>query len=178
MGILRKSFLVLVGLVVVLVGVGLLLPRQVEVERSIVIAAEADEIFPYINSLEKFNEWSPWGDYDPDTVYTFSGPDTGTGARVDWTSDHANVGDGSQEIIASVENKSVKTELDFGMDGVATAVFLLNRVETGTEVTWGFTTEMGMNPIGRYFGLMMDKWVGGDYEKGLAALKVLVEDGE
>jgi hypothetical protein len=34
---------------------------------------------------------------------------------------------------------------------------------------------MGMNPVGRYMGLMMDRWVGGDYERGLLQLKAQVE---
>jgi effector-binding domain-containing protein len=34
---------------------------------------------------------------------------------------------------------------------------------------------MGASPIGRYFGLMMDRMVGKDYERGLAKLKTVVE---
>jgi hypothetical protein len=36
---------------------------------------------------------------------------------------------------------------------------------------------MGVNPVGRWMGLMMDRWVGADYERGLANLKALVEGG-
>jgi len=32
-----------------------------------------------------------------------------------------------------------------------------------------------MNPMGRWMGLMMDGWVGPDYETGLSNLKSLVE---
>jgi hypothetical protein len=32
-----------------------------------------------------------------------------------------------------------------------------------------------MNPIKRYFGLMLDRLLGADYEAGLTALKALVE---
>jgi effector-binding domain-containing protein len=34
---------------------------------------------------------------------------------------------------------------------------------------------MGASPIGRYFGLMMDRMIGKDYERGLSRLKALVE---
>lgn len=172
---LKKIGLGLVGLIVVLVVVGFMLPRQVAVERSVVIAAAPEEVFPYVNSLKAFNEWSPWAEYDPDTQYTFSGPETGVGARVDWVSEQSNVGSGSQEIVESVENELVRTKLDFGSEGLADAHFQLKRVDDGTEVTWGFATDMGMNPMGRYFGLMMDKWVGADYERGLDRLKDVVE---
>ena len=36
---------------------------------------------------------------------------------------------------------------------------------------------MGMNPMGRWMGLMMDGMVGADYDQGLANLKALVEAG-
>lgn len=41
--------------------------------------------------------------------------------------------------------------------------------------TWGFDTDLGMNPIARYFGLVMDSMLGADYEKGLAKLKQVCE---
>ena len=35
--------------------------------------------------------------------------------------------------------------------------------------------EFGMNPARRYFGLLMDKFMGGDFEKNLAGLKLKAE---
>lgn len=177
MSVIKKIGLGVGGLVVILVLVGFILPRNVEVSRTVAIAASPEEVFPYINSLKKFNEWSPWADYDPNTKYVFSGPESGKGMRVDWTSEEENVGSGSQEIIESIENELVRTSLDFGMQGTAEALFTLKPTDSGTEVTWGFTSDMGMSPIGRYMGLMIDKWVGGDYERGLQRLKDKVEEG-
>ena len=45
----------------------------------------------------------------------------------------------------------------------------------GTHVTWSFDSDMGAGPIGRYFGLLMDRMVGPDFEGGLANLKALAE---
>ena len=45
----------------------------------------------------------------------------------------------------------------------------------GTKITWGFDSDLGMNPIARWMGLMFDSWIGADYETGLANLKNLVE---
>ena len=167
-----------VGLVGVLVAAAYVLPRQVDVERSIVIAAEPDEIFPYLNSLKNFNVWSPWADLDPDTVYVFTGPEFGVGAKSDWSSAHPQVGAGSQEITESQLNTLVRTRLDFGSEGLAEGYYMLTRVDTGTEVVWGFHSDMGNNPVARYMGLMMDTWVGGDFARGLDRLKSLVEEGE
>jgi hypothetical protein len=35
---------------------------------------------------------------------------------------------------------------------------------------------MGGNPVNRYFGVMMDRLVGPDFEAGLANLKALAEN--
>ena len=44
-----------------------------------------------------------------------------------------------------------------------------------TRVTWGFGADTGFNPVARYVGLLMDRAIGPDYEKGLARLKAKAE---
>ncbi len=177
MRILKKLILGLVGLIVVLALVAFLLPRHVAVERSVSINAGPEAIFPHINSLEAGGNWSPWLSRDPEIQLTYEGPKMGVGNKLTWTSDHPQVGNGSQEIVSSVENERVELALDFGGQGTADAFFQLVPDGDATNVTWGFTTDMGMNPIGRWMGLMMDKWIGADYEAGLANLKSVVEGG-
>lgn len=162
-------------LIVVLAAVSFLLPREVTVTRSTTIDAPPEAIFAQVNSLVATSNWSPWLSIDPNVVQTFSGPDTGVGNRMEWSSDHPQVGSGSQEITESIENERVVTALDFGAQGSAQAVLSLTPVEGGTEVTWTLETDMGNNPVGRYMGLMMDRWVGTDYEEGLGNLKALLE---
>src|SRR5262249_59033946 len=45
----------------------------------------------------------------------------------------------------------------------------------GTQVVWGLDCDMGAGPVGRWFGLMMDKMVGKDFEEGLTNLKSVAE---
>ena len=160
---------------VLLVGIAFLLPREIEVTRSATISAPPEEVFEHVSSLQKFSEWSPWGDIDPDMKVTFSGPEMGVGNKMEWESNDRNVGNGVQEITAIVENERVESALDFGDMGTALASFDLVKSGDATEITWGLKSDMGNNPIGRWMGLMMDKWVVADYEKGLAALKTKVE---
>lgn len=166
---------VLVILVIALVVIAYLLPGRATVSRSVTIAAPADAIFPHVNSMKKTEAWSPWMARDPQVQLTYSGPEEGVGNRLDWASDNPQVGTGSQEITDSVANESVTTAIDFGPMGTAIASFELTPGGEGTEVTWGFETDLGMNPVSRWMGLMMDRLVGGDYEQGLANLKKLVE---
>lgn len=177
MRFLGRLLAVVLGLIMVLSGVAYLLPREVTVERTIVIAAPPEAVFPHLNSLQKFVAWSPWSDIDPEMVTTFSGPQNGVGNRMEWSSQHDEVGSGTQEIVASVPNERVETALDFGEMGPATAWQELEPVAVGSAVTWGLVADMGNTPMGRYVGLAMDRLVGPDYEEGLVRLKALIEAG-
>ena len=44
-----------------------------------------------------------------------------------------------------------------------------------SEVIWTSYTRIGGNPLEKYFGLLMDKYIGSDIEEGLNSLKKLVE---
>lgn len=175
MRLIKNTLIGLVVLAVALAAIGFLLPRVVTVERSTVIAAPAEKVFGYVNSLRRANEWSPWAERDPEMKLTFDGPDEGVGAKMAWTSDNPDVGTGSQEIVESVPYERVRVALDFGDMGDGNAGFALTPEGDGTKVVWDFRTDLGSNPVARYFGLMFDRWIGADYEKGLAKLKALVE---
>lgn len=175
MRVLKWSLGVILAIVVVFAAVGMGLPRSVTVARSVEVAAPADQVFPHVNSLKAMAAWSPWLDRDPDVALTYTGPDAGVGARMSWQSEHPQVGNGAQEIVASDTNRQVTTALDFGDMGSAEAALVLEASGDGTEVTWTLVTDMGAGPVGRWMGLLMDGWVGADYEVGLSQLKALVE---
>ena len=176
MRILKWLGIVVVVLAVVFVGGAYLMPREVEVARSIDIQKPAAEIYPHVSALKAAEAWSPWLGRDPNVQLVYSGPEMGVGNKLVWASEDPQVGNGSQEIIAADPDKMVQTALDFGPMGTATAQFDLVEDSVATTVTWGFKTDLGMNPMARWMGPMMDGWVGADYELGLANLKALVEN--
>ncbi len=178
MSILKRLLVAVALLVGVLVAVGFVLPASTHVERSITIARPPAEVFAVLNSYQRFNAWSPWYGRDPKTVYTFEGPAQGVGAGMRWSSEQSDVGKGRQTIIASVPNQTVGTRLEFEGQNDAIATFTLTAEGDGTRVVWAFDTEHGNSPIARWFGLMLDRWVGGDFAQGLAKLKVVLESGE
>ena len=172
--ILKYIALIILAIFIILGVVGLFLPGTQHVERQISIAAPADKVFVYLNDFRKFNLWSPWARVDPDTKYTYSGAEQGVGAKFEWSSENPHVGKGTQEIIESVPNTFLKTELNFGDNSPAKASFSLLEEDGKTSVIWGFDAYLD-NTIARYFGLMLDEWVGADYQKGLENLKILAE---
>lgn len=177
MKILKNLALGLAALIGLLAVAGLLLPAQTRFERTVSIKASPALVYGHLNGFKHFNEWSPWAALDPNTRYSFSGPDSGVGARQAWVSDDANVGSGSQEIIAVTPNEQIQVKLDFG--GTSTenvSAWTITPDGEGSRLAWSMTSELGMNPMNRWFGyLLLERFVGADYEKGLATLKPQLE---
>ena len=181
----KKILSALVFLAAAVIIGGSLLPGEVEMERGTVIAAPQCTVFALTNGYALINEWSPWTQIDPDgTTYEFSGPNQGVGARMAWSSEHPEVGVGSQEITVSVPFKEVRSKLIFEGQGDADAYFLLEPTAqaegddgaTGVDVRWGFSSELGRNPINRIFGFFfLEGMLGPQYEQGLAQLKTFAE---
>jgi len=97
-----RGALGVVGVALALTVSAFLLPRHVEVARTIEIDAAPEAIFPFLNAMQRTSEWSPWLHLDPDVQVTYGGPDAGVGNRMAWTSDLEQVGSGTPGIVASV----------------------------------------------------------------------------
>lgn len=173
--VLRWMGLVIIALVVLALAAAFALPRHAVVTRSVEIAAPPAAVFALVGDLRRFNEWSPWAGLDPDTVFTFTGPTDGVGQTLHWASKNELVGEGSLAIAAIEPERRVDLVLSFANAGSTLASVVLEPAGSGTRVTWGFDSDLGFNPVARYFGMMADGAVGPDYEKGLARLKTVAE---
>lgn len=176
MKVLKNFFIGLLIVIAALVVISFFLPRLVHVERTANINAPASVVFNQINNLKNWGNWSPWEHKDPEMQKTYSGPESGIGATYAWSSEVRDVGKGSMTISESIENEKVVTELDFMENGKATGGFILTEKEGMTHVVWYFETDLGMNPIARYFGLLMEKFVSPDFDAGLVKLKEYCEN--
>ena len=110
---LKRVIIGLVTLIVLIVVIGFLLPRQVHVERSIVINAPQAQLFEALNSFKRFNEFSPWAALDPNTQYTYEGPESGVGAKMSWVSNDPDLGSGTNEIVESRAPDLIRTKTQF-----------------------------------------------------------------
>jgi hypothetical protein len=163
--------LVLVG---ILAAVAVGLPAHVTVTRSVVVNAPEYAVFPYLNDLHHFKDWSPWAARDPQMQISYSGPESGKGAHVDWTSEQASIGTGSMEIIDSEPSRHLDLVVNFnGLEG--TSAFDIAPAGAGSKVTWNFGYDSGSSPLKRWKGLMLDGFVGAEYRAGLDKLKERIE---
>ncbi|MGH2395314.1 MAG: SRPBCC family protein, partial [Candidatus Limnocylindria bacterium] len=107
------------------------------VERSAVIDAPPQRVYPKIADFHAWMEWSPWEGMDPDQKRTYSGADAGTGAVYAW-SGNRKVGRGRMEITDATEPSKVAIALDFikPFKSSNTTTFALQPEGEGTRVVW------------------------------------------
>ncbi len=157
-------------------SIGLLLPRKVNVERRIMLKASVHDIFVQVNTLKNWEKWSPWLQLDTNMLLSFSGPASGVGSRYTWFSQDKNIGNGYIFIHSSVPDESVQVLMDFGKNGRSNGEFHFIQVKDSIEVIWNIETDLGMNPLTRWFGLFSDRMVGPDLVKGLLNLEKQVKE--
>ncbi len=178
---LKKLLAGVLFIFITFIVIGLFLPADHHVERNINVDRPPSVVFTLLNSYKTFKNWSPWAKRDPQAQFHFSGPDSGVGARLSWSGDPRLVGTGWQQITESLPFERVGMQLDFGEQGTAASYFEIHAIATGSRITWGFDTDVTAGRgvpgalMGKYFGLFLDKWIGGDYELGLASFKQYAE---
>ncbi|MEQ2006958.1 MAG: SRPBCC family protein [Limisphaerales bacterium] len=172
---LKKILLGLAGVIVVFVIVVATRPTDFRVVRSATIPAAPGAVFPYVNDLKKWQEWSPWAKLDPNAKNTFEGPTAGAGAKFSWAGNN-DVGVGSMTITESKSPELVRIKLSFlkPMEGDSDVVFTLKPEAGGTLVTWAMDGKNGF--VGKAVSLFMDceKMCGDQFEQGFKNLKAVI----
>ncbi len=164
---------ILALLAALFVGVGILLPGTVEVTRSVEIAAPPGDIFPFLDDLDAWTEWTPWGDVES----RLEGPPTGPGARRVW--DDPGIGSGSLTIAASRPPHSVDyvVEVEGGAIRFEGTITVEAR-DGGSLVTWSERADLGWNPLLGWTALNMEESQGRQLQESLERLRERVRTGQ
>ncbi len=163
----------LLSLIALLLVISLFLPSQIHVERSIVVNAPIENAFEQVNVIKNWEKWSPWIKMDPTTKLDYFGPASGTGAGYKWAS--SKTGTGTLTFSDVKPNETIKTDLDFGGHGKATAGHNFEPAEGGVKISWYLDTDKSGNPISKYMNVMMKGMLEKQFDQGLADIKRLAE---
>ena len=151
-------------------------PDDFRVQRSAVIKAPPEKIFPFINDFKQWGAWSPYEKLDPAMKRIYGVTTSGKGATYAWEG-NSNVGSGSMEILNAPSPSQVTIKLDFMKPFEAHNVADFTLVPSGdtTTVTWAMHGPVPyMAKIVHVF-MNVDKMVGGQFAEGLANLKAAAE---
>ncbi len=168
---------ILVGLVVLILILAMVAPKTYNVFRTVEISKPKVEVFEYLKSLKKMDEWSPWAQKDPHMEKKFTGTDGEVGALSYWNG-NKDVGEGEQEILRIVDGERIESELRFLKPWKSTSECYTQVDDTGsgnTKVTWGFSGKNKFPMSIMMLFMSMDKMVGKDFEAGLKKLKTVLE---
>lgn len=162
-----------VAAVLLLVIIGLALPRHTLVAVETHVKAHPATVFALLNDFHRQILWSPLMDTDPNVRIIYSGPDRGVNATMTW--DGTIIGSGTQTITESRPFEYVASVINSAEASESRTWFDLKEDGGTTTITWGFESDHGYNLVGRYFSLMLGSIVQRDYQRGLASLKALAE---
>ncbi len=169
------EFLIALGIVAGLfVIIGVLLPGERHISESIETNRKMTIVYDTVNSLRRFKDWNPLVLRDKGVELKFDGPQSGKGARMEYTSKDSTLGHGSWEITDSEKNKRVVIAIDDqtrGHDKVTT----FNLEPTGkndrnVKITQDYSVKYGFDLFGRYAGLYVSRHIGDDLKLGLSRL--------
>jgi uncharacterized protein YndB with AHSA1/START domain len=167
------GLLALIALLVVLISMR---PARFRIARSAEINASGERVFSLLNDFHEWAKWSPWEKLDPAMKKTFNGAEAGKGARYSWLG-NSKAGEGHMTILESKPNELVLLELEFLKPFPAKnkTTFKLSSSAGGTEVQWIMEGEHNFS--GKAFALLMnmDKFLGKDFEQGLANLNTAAQ---
>ena len=168
---------IIAGIAILIILLALIAPKTYHVSRSILISKPKSDVFEYLKSLKKMDDWSPWATRDPNMEKKFTGIDGKVGAVSYWKG-NKDVGEGEQEITKIVDGERIESELRFLNPWKSTSDCYLqieDQQSEQTNVIWGFTGKNKFPMSIMMLFMSMDKMVGKDFEEGLKNLKEVLE---
>ncbi|MDQ1094158.1 hypothetical protein QE400_003571 [Xanthomonas sacchari] len=169
------EFLIALGIVVGLfVIVGLVLPSERHMSESVETNRRMTIVYDTVNSLRRFKDWNPLVLRDPRIELKLSGPESGVGARLDYSSKEGYIGKGSWTITSTEKNKDVVIAIEDETKGKdKTTTFKLEptgKNGRNVKITQDYSVKYGWDLLGRYAGLYVSRHVGDDIKLGLSRL--------
>ena len=153
--------------------IGSLLPRSYSFTSEIEISADQTAIFPQINSLPNWRNWSrQWNPAEIENLeIQYNGQSTGVGAAQSWTDIR---GTGKLWITKSSPNQSIEYEMTFENRPAMFSRIELVPGDSTTNVLWSSKGKLPGGPFYGYFGSFFSTHMKAEYDKSLEKLKQII----
>lgn len=150
--------------------IGLLLPGRAEVVRSVEIDAPPEDVFPFLDDLDRWLEWTPWSEIDSHV----EGRPSGAGAKRVWNDEE--LGSGALTIVSATPPRRVEYVAE-AAGGRMRFEGVLAIQESGgrSTVVWTERADLGRNPLLGWTALTLEDSQGRQMSASLERLKARVE---
>lgn len=139
--------------------IGVALPSSGHIERTVDISHNTRHIADMLSNYRRYADWGVVRMLDNKAQFNLEGPDSGKGAKVNWTSTKPSPGNGSFEVIEKDGDKSVVWKVDNPWKGENkryTITFEPQKNGRITKVVWSYDVDYGWDLIARYSGLYIN----------------------
>lgn len=172
---LKRSAWIIVGVIVLLVIIGFLLPTQRTVEKSITIETPLRNAFEQVNNLQNWKDWSPWKETAPTMQLSYSNPPSGSSAFLHWQHPQSKSNHG-RILLGEVDSyRRIDAHFEKNKKHVRTIVFRFNETEGGVELKMETSTESGWMPWDRYAGLFWQNKTRREFKHALQGIRSRLE---
>ena len=169
-----KILIAVAVIIVVLAVIVTLQPKEFRVARSTSISAPPSAIFAQVNDFHKWAAWNPWGKIDPAMKQTYEGAPAIVTAIYTWAGNN-EVGEGRMTLTESRPAELIPNQNGFFKPFAARAPLSSpSSLRQSTAVTWT-CPEKTISGQGNALFMNMDTMIGGQFDRGLAAMKSIVE---
>lgn len=135
---------IIIVVIVLPLVIALFVPKEYNIERTIIINAPKHKVFDYLKYLKHQEEYSKWTMADPKQKITTTGIDGTVGFISTWDSAKKS-GAGAQEITGIVDGERITCELRFIRPFKSVGNTWLNTeafTDHSTKVAWGMSGKM------------------------------------
>ncbi|MCP4883234.1 MAG: AraC family transcriptional regulator [Flavobacteriales bacterium] len=137
-----------------------------DVAKTRLIKADPTVVFNDLNDYRNWAEWGPWYEQDSTIRVQYESNTKGKGGGYTWTSDIE--GGGKMKTLSVQKSERLDQEIVFETpfgDMASDVYWILKKVDSGTEVTWGIKGELPF--FSRFLASGMSDQLGPMEERGL-----------
>lgn len=171
--IFRTSLVLVTALVAAILIGGFMTPAEWRSEAETDIQAPVSRVYDQVATLKNWPTWTAWSlDAYPEMQVTFSGAETGEGARYQWF-DGAMHGEVAIHAATTNESLSYTVNMDDGEFEMDCGFTFVDGAKV--NVQWACWGDSGSNPIARLMMKFYEPMMRKDFEIGLEQLKAKLE---
>jgi uncharacterized protein YndB with AHSA1/START domain len=172
-----KVIVLLIGLIgIVVAALSALGPANTEVQRSIFVKANQQDVFEFLLDFQHYHQWQLASDRDSNMTHEIIGPKA-EGAKYLWSGNEL-VGKGQIEITKADPYRLIVMEITFTEPWDALAHYRFNLIteNNSTKVTWHYEAKNSFMSRIQLLFMNLDRLLGAELEEGLERMRTYYID--